>query len=387
MQAHQTVAPAAVPALATEPADLADAAPPSIDIERGRAELRRWLRRLAKVFDLEAVRREPAEAGDVVRYYEQNHAAYRRYHSSEGAVHMALNPEGRFDAAGFAGPLMRIEARWRSRPAPPEDVLELAFGQGYNLAWLVPRHEYVRFQGIDLTPAHVALARARLAAWTYTTTDSTGPMEAAGETDPIVPGDPPAARVRLVQGDFHHLPQADGCIDCAYCIESMCHALDLPRALGEVSRVLRAGGELILFDGYLPRPLEALQAEEALAVELVARGLAVARLQTVDALLAAARSHGLALAQMQVLDREIMPSLARLEHLTGTVIRWPWFARRALARRPAARSRNVLAGCLMRTTFGMGLLSYREIVLRKESRPTRPDPGIEAIEAIEGRGR
>jgi len=319
---------------------------PLIEAERGRADLRRWLRRLAKVFDLDALRREALDAAAVVRYYEQNHDAYRRYHSRDGAVHMALNAGGRFDDAGFAEPLRRIEARWReAMPAIPTDVLELAFGQGFNLADLVPRHPQVRFQGIDLTPAHVTLARERLAAW-------------------------PAERVRLLLGDFHHLPQADDSIDAAYCIESMCHALDLPRALAEVARVLRPGGELILFDGYLPRPAAALQPDEALAVELVAHGLAVARMQTVQALVQAARDSGLALVQMHALDREIMPSLERLERLTGAVIRWPWFARRALARRPAARGRNVLAGCLMRTTFGMGLLSYRQIVLRKEGRPS-----------------
>lgn len=371
MQAHPTVAPADAPAVlnpaaaappaapSVGPADPADAgeaaeplegieaafpAQPLIEPELGRAELRRWLRRLGRVFDLEAVCRDELDAAAVVRYYEQNHDAYRRYHSSEGAVHMALNPEGRFDAEGFSGPLRRIEARWRDRGQEPRDVLELAFGQGYNLGYLLPRHPQVRFQGIDLTPAHVALAHARLA-------------------------ELPATRLQLTQGDFHHLPQPDESIDTAYCIESLCHATDLPRALGEVARVLRPGGELVLFDGYLPRPTETLQPEEALAVELVARGLAVARMQTVQALLQAARTQGLRLAHMQPLDREIMPSLVRLERLTGAVIRWPWFARRALARRPPARSRNVLAGCLMRTTFGMGLLSYREIVLRKEARP------------------
>jgi SAM-dependent methyltransferase len=349
MQAHPTVAPAAAPA-------------PLIDAERGRADLRRWLRRLGRVFDLDAVRRDPLDAEAVVRYYEQNHTAYRRYHSSEGAVHMALNPEGRFDADGFSGPLRRIEARWRSAGREPADVLELAFGQGYNLAYLVPRHPRVRFQGIDLTPAHVALARARLA-------DVLAAPPASG-AEPIAP----AERVQLTQGDFHQLPQPDESIDTAYCIESMCHAMDLPRALGEVARVLRPGGELVLFDGYLPRPPEALQPDEALAVELVARGLAVARMQTVEALLQAARCRGLALAHMQPLDREVMPSLVRLERLTGAVIRWPWFARRALARRPPARSRNVLAGCLMRTTFGMGLLSYREIVLRKQAQPAHGGP-------------
>lgn len=342
MQAHQTVAPAAAPAVSSssERSRGEAALVPLIDPERGRADLRRWLRRLGRVFDLEAVRRDVLDADAVAHYYAQNHAAYRRWHSSEGAVHMALNADGRFDAAGFAAPLERIEARWAARREPVRDVLELAFGQGYNLAWLVPRHEGMRFQGIDFTPAHVALARERLAAW-------------------------PPERVRLVQGDFHHLPQADASVDAVFCIESMCHAMDLPRALAEAARVLRAGGELMLFDGYLPRPAEALEPDEALAVDLVARGLAVARMQTIDMLLQAAHAAGLELVQMQRLDREIMASLARLERLTGAFVRWPWFARRALAKRPAARSRNVLAGCLMRTAFGMGLLSYREVVLRK----------------------
>lgn len=343
MQAQQTVAPAAAGA-------------PLIDTESGRAELRRWLTRLRRVFDLEAIGAEAADDEQVVRYYEHNHTAYRRYHSAEGAVHMALNPDGRFDAAGFSGQLQRLETRWaeseRAAQRPVTDVLELAFGQGYNLAWLVPRHEGRRFQGIDLTPAHVALARERLAAWTAA----------------------PAPRVALMQGDFHHLPQADASIDAAFSIESMCHASDLPLALREAARVLRPGGELTLFDGYLPRPAQALQPDEALAVELVARGLAVARMQTVDALLGAARGAGLVLADMQVLDREIMPSLARLQRITGAFVRWPWFARRALARRPPARSRNVLAGVLMHTTFGMGLLSYREVVLRKPVPAPRSGP-------------
>jgi ubiquinone/menaquinone biosynthesis C-methylase UbiE len=378
MQAPHTVAPADLPASRSwgpgspsgQAEQIGPAAPsatighvdplepltPLIDAGTGRADLRRWLRRLRRVFDLDTLRRDELDLDAVVDYYEQNHSAYRRYHSREGAVHMALNADGRFDAAGFAAPLRRIEARWQAEP--PRDVLELAFGQGYNLADLVPRHEHMRFQGIDLTPAHVSLARQRIAA-----------LGAAA-----------AARVRLEQGDFHHLPQADASVDAAWCIESMCHAIDLPRALAEVARVLRPGGELTLFDGYLPRPLEVLEPDEALAVELVARGLAVARMQTVQALLQAARAAGLELAAMQGLDREIMPSLVRLERITGAVIRWPWFARRALARRPQARSRNVLAGVLMRTTFGMGLLSYREVVLRKPADPgDRPaNAGAEA---------
>lgn len=303
-------------------------------------QLRRWLRKLHEAFDIDGIRRERPDSAAVAHYYTVNEGAYRRYHSSEGAVHMALNADGRFDAAGFAGQLQRIEAAWAAAPHPPADVLELAFGQGYNLAYLLPRHPAVRFEGIDLTAAHVACARRRLAEW-------------------------PADRLRLVQGDFHQLPQADASFDAAFCIESLCHAMDLPRALHEAARVLRRGGRLMLFDGYLVRPPDDLDAEAALAVELVAKGMAIERLQTVDELLAAAHGAGLQLLAMQALDRDVLPNLERLERLTGAVVRWPWLGRLALARRPAARSRNVLAGCLMRSTVSLGLISYRQIDLQR----------------------
>jgi hypothetical protein len=65
------------------------------------------------------------------------------------------------------------------------------------------------------------------------------------------------------------------------------------------------------------------------------------------------------------LDTEVQPSLRRLERICGAIIRVPWLARRALARRAPERSRNVLAGYLLHRTVAMGLLCYRHIVLTK----------------------
>lgn len=300
------------------------------------AELSRRLRKLERVFDLAAIQRQPLPSGEVATYYDHCHDAYRKYHSSEGAVHMALNEGDRFDADGFYGQLRRIESRWSLQP--PQHVLELGFGQGFNLAYLAGRHGDCSFAGIDLTPAHVAIARRRLAGF---------------------------ANLQLVRGDFHQLPFADAAFDEVYCIESFCHAQDVRQALAEVSRVLRRGGRFTLFDGYLPRPPARLQADEALAVELVARGLAIEGLQVQDELVAAAAQAGLQLQSMRALDRQVLPSLRRLERTTAAVIRWPWLGRRALARRHPARGRNVLAGYLMRSAVEMGLIGYREIVLVK----------------------
>jgi len=307
--------------------------------ERDRTDLARRLRNLGRVFALDAIQSEPLPAQTVVQYYEDCHDAYRKYHSAEGAVHMALNDGDRFDPEGFYGQLRRMESDWAR---PPADVLELAFGQGFNLAHLAARHPDCRFAGIDLTPAHLDIARRRVAQ--------------AG-----------LGNVALALGDFHQLPYADASFDELFCIEAFCYATDLPRALAEVARVLRPGGCFTLFDGYLPRPPTQLDAEEALAVELVAKGMAFGGLQVLDDLLASASAAGLQTVTVTALDAQVMPSLRKLERVTGAVIRFPWLGRRALARRSPMRGRNVLAGYLMRCTVALGLIGYRHLRLRKET--------------------
>jgi len=301
-------------------------------------DLSRRLRKLERLFPLQAILTERLDAQKVQAYYSECHAAYRKHHSSEGATHMALNESGRFDPDGFREHLRRIEARWAAKP--PADVLELGFGQGFNLSWLAPRHANVRFHGIDLTPDHLALAQQRL--------------QVAG-----------SANVQLQLGDMQQLPQADASIDEAFAIEAFCHAPDSTQALREVARVLRPGGRFTLFDGYQLRPTSALDADGALAVQLAARGAAVEQWQVVDELVAAAAAQGLVLEKVETLDRQVLPNLRRLDRLVGAIIRVPWLARRALARRAPARSRNVLSGYLLYPTVAMGLLGYREIVLRK----------------------
>ena len=170
---------------------------PSAALARESAALSRRLRKLARVFSVGAIQREALGAQQVVDYYEHCHDAYRKYHSAEGAVHMALNDGDAFDPDGFFGQLRRMERDWAA--PPPADVLELAFGQGFNLGYLAARHPACRFSGIDLTPSHLQLAAERLKAL------------GLGNTT-------------LTLGDFHHLPYADGSFDQMFCIEAFCYA-------------------------------------------------------------------------------------------------------------------------------------------------------------------
>lgn len=307
-----------------------------------RRDLERRLARLARVFPTGALAAERLGAADIVSYYEHCFDAYRRHHSREGAMHMALNDGGRFDPQGFYGQLQRMERDWAA--APPADALELAFGQAFNLLHLAARFPATRFAGLDLTPRHVEHARQQLAA------------RGLANAEP-----------RL--GDFHQLPYADASFDAVWCIEAFCYAHDTPRALHEVARVLRPGGRFTLFDGYTPKPLEAMAPAEALAVNLVSKGMALDRFQVLGEFVAHAADAGLVLETDEGLEAQIMPSLERLERITGAVVRWPWLGRRALARRHPMRGRNVLAGYLMPSAVRLGLLAYRHLVFRRVDNP------------------
>jgi ubiquinone/menaquinone biosynthesis C-methylase UbiE len=302
------------------------------------ASLAKRLRKLDRVFKIDALRAEGLGPGQVISYYEECAPAYRKHHSSEGAMHLALSQGSRFHSKGFQGQLQRIAKTWLTRA--PQDVLELGFGQGFNLACLAGKYPGVRFAGIDLTPAHHDLATRR--------------FERAG-----------LKNVVLAQGNFQHMPYADNSFDHAFAIEAFCYASDLKQACAEISRVLRPGGTFTLFDGYLLRRPETFSADEALAAELVAKGVALESFQVVDEVLAEAHRAGLLDRGVTSFDAEIMPNLRKLERLTGAVIRFPWLGRRALARRSPMRGRNVLTGYLMHSTVALGVTVYREIVLQK----------------------
>jgi SAM-dependent methyltransferase len=305
---------------------------------RGRNELERRIAKLGKVFELDAITAQSTGPAQIAEHYENCFGTYRRRHSSEGALHLALNEGRRFDAAGFGGQAARLLAQWAGQPHAA--VLELGFGQGYNLAWLAPRLPGSRLAGVDLTPGHVSHVQALL------TERGIGNVDAR-------------------RGDFHALPWADASFDQIYSIEAFCYARDLPVALAEANRVLRPGGSLTLIDGYLTRDPQAMQPEEARSALLAARGMAMEGIPVADELLRAAQGVGLALERRTALDALVMPDVKRHERLLGWFVHWPWLARRLLARMNPLVMRNVLAGYLMGPAMERGIWTYQELVLRK----------------------
>ena len=303
-----------------------------------RADAKRLARRLAqlrRVFDLDEIARQTVDAPHVASYYHQNFHPYRRYHSADGAMHMAINPGGRFDRAGYHGQAQRLEALWNE--SPPADVLELAFGKGFNLEYLAPRWPGARFSGIDLTPRNVRHAKER----------------------------PALSRAALSCADMHALPFGSESFDCVFSVEGFCHATDVPRALAEQARVLRPGGLFVLFDGYRERALEAMSADEALAVTVVEKAMAVDAFQHVATLIAQAAAAGLHLEVNESLAASVMPNFRRLDRMASLFLLVPPLTRRWLAGRSSQRGYNLAAASLGRWTVSMGLHGYRQMVWRK----------------------
>lgn len=120
------------------------------------------------------------------------------------------------------------------------DVLEVAIGTGLNIA-LYPSD--VRLTGIDLSPEMLGIAKTR----------------AADIGRDVV----------LREGDAHDLPWPADSFDAVVCTYSLCNIPDVGRAVGEMHRVLRPSGSLILVDHVRSEwtPVFALQK----LIELVAR--------------------------------------------------------------------------------------------------------------------
>lgn len=112
------------------------------------------------------------------------------------------------------------------------DVLEVAVGTGLNLPLYSPD---VALSGIEWSPGMLARAQRR--------------VQELGRD------------VSLLEGDARWLPFADSSFDSVVCTFSLCAIPDEPRAVGEMVRVLRPGGRLLLADHVTStsRPVRALQ--------------------------------------------------------------------------------------------------------------------------------
>ena len=104
---------------------------------------------------------------------------------------------------------------------PGRLLLDLGCGQGGPGLWLA-EHTGCDLIGVDFSEAGLRGARER------------------------AKRDSPALRSRFVRGDLAAIPLSDGSVDGVWCGDAFFFASDVMEALGEVRRVLRPGGRLVM---------------------------------------------------------------------------------------------------------------------------------------------
>jgi ubiquinone/menaquinone biosynthesis methyltransferase len=123
------------------------------------------------------------------------------------------------------------DRRWKRRlvalagPLKRRQVLDLACGTG-DIAWLAARAG-AHVTGLDITPRMIEIARAK------------APATAAEAT---------CGRAAFVVGDMGALPFRDAAFDVVTTGYGLRNVPDLPRAVGEIARVLRPHGVFLSLD-------------------------------------------------------------------------------------------------------------------------------------------
>ena len=300
-------------------------------------ELQQRMAVIQKVFNTEKIATHGQDLFDIGQYYRESSWGYRFFHSGQGAIHMALNPEGTFDKEGYYGQPNAI-AKWFT-PKTGE-VLELASGNGFNARFLARKFPEVQFTGIDLVRSEVDFAKRR----------------AHG-----------VANSKFFQGDFQELPFHDNAFDLVYVIESICHATDMHQALSEAHRVLRPDGVFIVFDAWQTEIFDQLPPPVQKAATLTQQSMAVGNPWKLDEWMRLSEQIGFIQESGEDFTAAIMPNLLRFEHMAARYFDHPYLARIAARILPRRLQENAIAGYLMPLTVGAGAHTYRMVVL------TRPE--------------
>ena len=294
---------------------------------------------LRKSFDIEAIAARKIDESAVVEYYRQSDSAYRLLHSSEGALHLALSQDGRFDRQGYNAQPEFVSRHVSELGA--SRVLEAGSGNGFNTLHLAKLHPQRQFVGIDLTAEHIAAARA------------------AADGVP---------NLNYLRGNYRSLPLSSESVDLAFGVETFCQATDLPAALSEMHRVLRPGGRLLIVDCFRRRPLDALPADLRLAARLVEKTTVVGEFAVVDEWFRLVESLGFQVLESRDETAFVVHNLDRLYRLARGLFDDPALVDALRQTVPPLLLQNAICGLLMPFTVGDGAHGYYSIALQRPAR-------------------
>ncbi|MEM6934693.1 MAG: class I SAM-dependent methyltransferase, partial [Pseudomonadota bacterium] len=172
----------------------------------------------------------------------------------------------------------------------------------------------------------------------------------------------------VLKGDYHDLSRfADASIDLAFIVEALCYSQRKEAVFREVARILKPGGQFLVYDGYGEPPIAARSSDEARAARLLERGMAVDHFETFEDVRDAAESAGLDLAADQDFSAAILPTCDRFARRARRFLRHRLIAWIALRAFPPAFTNNVVVGLLFPILMRRRIFTYRASLFRKPS--------------------
>jgi cyclopropane fatty-acyl-phospholipid synthase-like methyltransferase len=268
---------------------------------------------------------------EVRRYYDENQVLYDVFWSDRGTLSMGY---------GFWGPATRRlsealidqhrEMASRLDVAPGERVLEAGCGVGGATLHLCAAHG-TRATGITLSERQAQRCRANA-------------------VDKRV-----AHLASFAVADFTRTGFAEGAFGRLLACESVCHAVDKRDFAAEAFRLLRAGGRMLVADGFLVR--RDLSPTDERAYREWCEGWAVPGLTTVDEFRAALVAAGFTNVLFTDRTAAVLPSSRRIRRLGITIGAALWgLARLRLA--PASQVRHARACVRQHTLLVRGAAVY-----------------------------
>ncbi|MBO4720407.1 MAG: class I SAM-dependent methyltransferase [Prevotella sp.] len=186
-------------------------------------ELSERLKIIGKYYDLDALLEGKPDNEVTEKYYRYTEFFYNRVLSHGlGSMHLGLSDDGFYKKEDYYKQAQYVSGFIDN---PSIRVLEVGGGQLINTKYLAKMFPQNQFTALDLPNRGFLKKRA-------------------------------PKNVTLVEGDYNDLSIfPENSFDIVFGVETICYAEDKKHVYGEIYRVLKPGGKLIVFDGYNMKPL------------------------------------------------------------------------------------------------------------------------------------
>ena len=294
------------------------------------------LKKITNTLSIDYLLHEQEDSEHIRKYYIINRLAYRLFHNRKAYLHMGISTDGKYKESDLEAQAMSVQTYINS--IKPATVLELGYGQGANSFFLASKNPESNFFAIDL---------------------STEPVKKYSHLK----------NLKFQLGDYHDLSNfPEGQFDIVFGFETICHSDHKEIVLEQVARILKPGGKLIIYDGYLNKQQSDLSEDEKLAAVLVEKGMAVNHFESLDLFeQKITKGNMWEVVERQDFSQQILPSLYRFERMAKVFFYNKFIAKVLIKLLPEMFICNALSGYLMPNLIESKVAVYYKHVLQKRN--------------------